>query len=71
MNLQRQLPGHTVASATCFLILGHQHFTKESNAIDPHMEEQFQNALTVTVPSPFCYYLTPFHSRVGYGIRQM
>jgi hypothetical protein len=57
VNFQRQLPGHIVASATYFLNLGHQHYTQQLNGLDPRLEEQYQSALSVTVPNPFYQYL--------------
>ena len=46
-----------VASVTYFLNLGHQHYTRELNGIDPRLEEKYQTALTVSVPNPFYHYL--------------
>lgn len=59
VNFQRQLPGNIVASGTYFLNLGHQHYTQELNGLDPRLEEQYQNALSVNVPNPFYQYLNP------------
>jgi hypothetical protein len=58
-NFQRQLPGQILASATWFMNLGHQHYTRELNAIDPRLLEQYQTALSVKVPNPFYNYLNP------------
>ena len=58
-NFQRQLPGQILASATWFMNLGRQHYTRELNAIDPRLQEQYQTALSVTVPNPFHNYLNP------------
>ncbi|HEX5483648.1 MAG TPA: TonB-dependent receptor [Terriglobia bacterium] len=57
VNFQRQMPGHVLASVTYFLNLGHQHYTKELNAINPALEEKYQNALNAYVPNPFYQYL--------------
>jgi hypothetical protein len=59
VNYQRQLPGGIVASVTYFLNLGHQHYTKELNGINPALEEQYQNALNAYVTNPFYHYLNP------------
>lgn len=57
VNFQRQLPGGIVASVTYFLNLGHQHYTQESNAINPALREKYQNALDVNINNPFYHYL--------------
>ena len=57
INFQRQLPGKIVASGTYFLNLGHQHYSQELNGLDPRLQEQYQNALSVNVPNPFYHYL--------------
>lgn len=57
VNFQHQLPGHFLGSVTYFLNLGHQHYTKELNAVDPRLEEKYQTALNAYVPNPFYQYL--------------
>jgi hypothetical protein len=57
VNFQHQFPGGVVASATYFLNLGHQLYTKELNAINPELEVKYQNALNTTVANPFYHYL--------------
>jgi len=61
INLQRQLPGGFVASVTYFLNLGQQHYTKELNAVNPSILQQYASnysALTgVNVNNPFYHYL--------------
>ena len=60
-NIQRQLPGGFVASFTYFLNVGHQHYIKELNAVDPSIFQQFAgnfSALTgPLVTNPFYHYL--------------
>jgi Carboxypeptidase regulatory-like domain len=57
VNFQRQIPGHMMVSFTYFLNLGHQHYTKELNAINPALNQQYQSALSQSVPNPFYQYL--------------
>jgi len=61
INLQRQLPFGFVGSFTYFLNLGHQHYIKELNAVNPSIYQQYASnfsALTgVTVANPFYHYL--------------
>lgn len=60
INIQRQLPGGFVAGFTYFLNLGHQHYTKELNAINPNLLIQYANNpsyLNQTVANPFYHYL--------------
>lgn len=57
VNFQHQLPGHLMGSVTYFLNLGHQHYTKELNAVNPALEEKYQTALSAVVPNPFYHYL--------------
>ena len=60
LNFQRQLPGEIVASATYFLNVGNQHYTRLNlNSVDPNLRVQQQNAINVNVPNPFYNYLTP------------
>jgi len=49
-----------VAAFTYFLNLGHQHYTKELNAINPNLQVQYANNpsfLNQTVTNPFYHYL--------------
>jgi hypothetical protein len=57
VNFQRQLPGHMMVSLTYFLNLGHQNYTKELNAVDPALKQQYQSALSQSVANPFYQYL--------------
>ena len=57
VNFQRQLPGRMMVSFTYFLNLGHQHYTKELNAINPALNQQYQSALSQSVSNPFYHYL--------------
>ena len=60
INLQRQLPAGFVVSFTYFLNLGHQHYTKELNAINPNLELQYASNpayLNQSVANPFYHYL--------------
>jgi len=59
VNFQRQLPGQIVASATWFMNVGNQHYSKALNNIDPRIQVQQQNAINVAVDNPFYNYLTP------------
>ena len=59
VNFQRQLPGQIVASATWFMNIGNQHYTRALNNIDPNILVDQQNAVNVTVDNPFYNYLTP------------
>ena len=60
-NLQRQLPGGFVASITYFLNVGHQHYIKELNAVNPSIYEQYASNFSAlsnaTVANPFYHYL--------------
>ncbi|HTT60250.1 MAG TPA: carboxypeptidase-like regulatory domain-containing protein [Bryobacteraceae bacterium] len=57
-NVQRQLPGGFVASFTYFLNVGHQHYTKELNAVNPSILENNSPAtLSAQVTNPFYHYL--------------
>jgi hypothetical protein len=56
-NIQRQLPHEIVASATYFLNIGNQQYTKALNQINPQLEAQYQNQLNEQVPNPFYHYL--------------
>ena len=57
VNFQRQIPGHMMVSFTYFLNLGHQHYTKELNAVNPAWNVQYQGALSQSVANPFYQYL--------------
>jgi hypothetical protein len=61
VNLQRQLPGGFVASFTYFLNLGHQHYIKELNAVNPSIYQQyasnFSSLTGANVANPFYQYL--------------
>ncbi|MDQ6665607.1 MAG: TonB-dependent receptor, partial [Acidobacteriota bacterium] len=59
LNFQRQLQGQIVVSATYFLNLGNQQYTKNLNKIDPALQQQYQNSLNQQVDNPFYNYLTP------------
>jgi hypothetical protein len=62
INLQRQLPYGFVGSFTFFFNLGHQHYTKELNAINPSLLTQYANNpafLNQNISNPFFHYLTP------------
>ena len=59
INFQRQLPGQVMLSATYFLNLGDQHYTKALNNMDPRIQVSQQNAVTASVANPFYKYLTP------------
>ena len=59
LNLQRQLPNQIVVSATYFLNIGNQQYTKNLNNINPQYQLQYQNALNQQVANPFYNYLTP------------
>ena len=60
-NLQRQLPGGFVASVTYFLNVGHQHYIKELNAVNPSIYQQYASNFSAlsnaTVANPFYHYL--------------
>lgn len=58
-NIQRQLKGQIVVSATYFLNLGNQQYTQNLNKIDPKLQQQYQNSLSTQVDNPFYNYLTP------------
>jgi len=58
VNIQRQF-GPIVTSATWFMNIGNQHYTRALNNIDPNIQLQQQNALNVNVDNPFFNYLTP------------
>ncbi len=57
VNFQRQLPGQIVASATWFMNIGNQHYTKALNDTNPQILEQQQQAVAVKVANPFFGYL--------------
>lgn len=57
VNFQRQLPGHLIASFTYFFNLGHQHYTKALNNVNPAWSQQYQGALSQNVANPFYHYL--------------
>jgi hypothetical protein len=59
INFQRQMPGQVMVSATYFLNLGNQHYTKALNNWDPRIRVAQQGALDVKVANPFYNYLTP------------
>ncbi len=59
LNLQRQLPNQIVVSATYFLNIGNQQYTKNLNNINPQLQQQYQNSLNQQVANPFYNYLTP------------
>ncbi|MDQ2898306.1 MAG: carboxypeptidase-like regulatory domain-containing protein [Acidobacteriota bacterium] len=59
VNFQRQLQSQIVVSATYFLNLGNQQYTKNLNKIDPALQQQYQNSLNQQVDNPFFNYLTP------------
>jgi hypothetical protein len=56
-NIQRQLPAQVVVSATYFLNVGNQQYTKALNQINPALQVQYQNQLNDQVPNPFYHYL--------------
>jgi hypothetical protein len=58
-NIQRQLPNQVVVSATYFLNIGNQQYTKNDNNINPAWQQQYQNQLSTQVANPFYNYLTP------------
>jgi hypothetical protein len=58
-NFQHQLPSQIVVSATYFLNVGNQQYTKNLNRIDPRLQAQYQNSLNQQVDNPFYNYLTP------------
>ena len=58
VNIQHQF-GSIVTSATWFMNIGNQHYTKALNNIDPNIQVQQQNAINVNVANPFYNYLTP------------
>jgi len=58
-NVQRQLPNQIVVSATYFLNIGNQQYTKNLNNINPQYQLQYQNSLNQQVANPFYNYLTP------------
>ena len=60
VTFERQLPQQIVASFTWFSNFGQQHYTKQLNAINPTIEQQFANnfsALSANVNNPFYHYL--------------
>ena len=60
INVQRQLPGGFVAGFTYFLNFGHQHYTKQLNAINPSILQQYASNpsyLNQSVANPFYHYL--------------
>jgi hypothetical protein len=59
LTFQRQLPNQIVFSATYFLNIGNQQYTKNLNNINPQFQQQFQNSLSQQVANPFFNYLTP------------
>lgn len=59
VNIQRALPGNFTVSATYFLNLGNQHYTKALNNVDPRYLVQLQTAVSQNVTNPFYNYLTP------------
>ncbi len=59
VNFQRQLPQQIVVSATYFLNIGNQQYTKNLNNINPAWQQQYQNSLNQQVANPFYNYLTP------------
>jgi hypothetical protein len=59
VNFQRQLPEQIVVSATYFLNIGNQQYTKNLNNINPQWQQQYQNSLNQQVANPFYQYLTP------------
>jgi hypothetical protein len=59
VNFQRQVPGQIVLSATYFLNIGNQQYTKNLNNIDPKLQQQYQNSLNQQVDNPLYNYLTP------------
>jgi hypothetical protein len=58
IQVQRQLPGEIVLSATWFTNFGHQLYTRNLNATDPRFAMKYQNQLSQTVANPFYNYLT-------------
>jgi Carboxypeptidase regulatory-like domain/TonB dependent receptor len=58
-SFQRQLPDQIVLSATYFLNIGNQQYTKNLNNINPQFQQQYQNSLSQQVANPFFNYLTP------------
>jgi hypothetical protein len=58
-NFQRQFKGQIVVSATYFLNIGNQLYTKNLNNINPAWQQQYQNSLNQQVSNPFYNYLTP------------
>src|SRR6202158_4495219 len=59
VNFQRQLPGQILASVTWFANFGNHSYVKALNNIDPRLQIQYQNGLSVNVDNPFYNYLTP------------
>ncbi len=59
VNIQKQLFGEIVASATWFMNIGNQHYTRALNNTDPNILVDQQNAVNVNVDNPFYNYLTP------------
>ena len=57
VNFQRQFAGQIVASATWFMNIGDQHYSKTLNNIDPRIQVQQQNAINKNVDNPFYNYL--------------
>ena len=56
-TFQRQLRNEIVVSATYFLNIGNQQYTKALNQINPALETQYQNQLNTQVANPFYHYL--------------
>lgn len=59
INFQHQMPAQIMVSATYFLNLGDQHYTKAFNNMDPRIQVAQQGAITTNVDNPFYNYLTP------------
>ncbi len=57
VTFEHQLPGQMVASFTYFANLGTQQYNQNLNSVNPAIREQYQNALSATVPNPFYHYL--------------
>jgi hypothetical protein len=59
VNIQHQLPGQVVASATWFMNIGNQQYTTYLNDVNPQIQVAQQNLINTTVDNPFFNYLTP------------
>ena len=57
VTIEHQFRDQFVASFTYFLNFGNQQYSRSLNNINPSYEQQYQNALTVSVDNPFYHYL--------------